>query len=109
MVAAAELAKVAIWFHRLVSELGYPEIPKILIDNQACIRLVKEAQIGKRSKHIEVRNMFLKEKIEEKRLDVEHVPPNSNLSDILTKPLNKTCFQRLRKLIGIQPRNALSQ
>ena len=102
-IAAADLAKVALWFHRLVSELGYSDIPIMQLDNQAALRLVKESQLSRRTRHMEVRHLFIQEKIAEKKLDVTFVPSDKNLSDICTKPMNKPCFQRLRDLLGIKP------
>ena len=102
LMSAADFAKVALWFHRLVSELGYPEVPRIQIDNQASIKLILESQLSRRTRHIEVRFYFVREKVEERKLEIVHVPSQKNLSDILTKPMNKTCFQRLRDSIGIR-------
>ena len=101
-IAAAEFAKVVIWFQRLVSELGYGKMPIIRIDNQASIKLLRESQLSRRSRHMDVRHFFIREKIEAKILDISYVPSESNLSDILTKPMNKSVFQRLRDSAGIR-------
>ena len=102
-IAASDFAKVALWFHRLVSELGYHEIPRIQIDNQASLKLILESQLSRRTRHIEVRFHFIREKVDEKKLELAYVSSNSNLSDLMTKPFNRTCFQKLREAIGIKP------
>ena len=75
--------------------------PQLLIDNSACISLIKDHQISRRSRHIEVRYFFVREKAESGEFTVHHVSTEDNISDIFTKILGKVRFQKLRSLAGI--------
>ena len=101
LVASCEAAKYCIWLKRLFHETGYKVRPKVLIDNTACISSIKNHQISRRSKHIEVRFFFVREKAESGEFTVHHVGTEDNISDIFTKILNRIRFQKLRSLAGI--------
>ena len=103
LIAATETAKATVWFCELVNELGYREVPKILIDNEATIKLVKDDMFHKRSKHIDLKYFYIRQLVEEKRIEVGHIPTEYQKSDILSKPLNEPTFVKLRNLIGIKP------
>ena len=71
------------------------------MDNKSAVKLVKNPAFHKRSKHIEVRYYFVREKFEEGRLTVEHVAGDEQVADILTKSVNKNRFQMLMVWYGI--------
>lgn len=101
-VAASEASKEAVWLMRLLNEITeLSSVPRLLIDNMSAVKLVKNPVFHKRSKHIEVRHFFVREKVEEGQLTVEHVPSESQLADILTKPLCRDTFVKIRELLGI--------
>ncbi|XP_046994041.1 uncharacterized protein LOC124606121 [Schistocerca americana] len=62
-------------------------VPVLLVDNASAIKLAKNPEFHKRSKHIDVRMHYIPEKIQEGQLDIEHVPGNQQAADNLTKPL----------------------
>ncbi len=101
-IAASEAAKETIWLKRLLSEVTtLVTTPVLMVDNMSAIKLVKNPVFHKRSKHIEVRHYFVREKVDEGQLVVEHVPGDSQVADILTKPLGKNRFQQLRDMLGM--------
>lgn len=100
-VAASETCKSAIWLKQLLSELQFKVTPTISVDNQSAIKLIQNPQFHKRTKHIDVRYQFIREQYELGNININYIPTNLQESDILTKPLSKTTFQNLRKLIGI--------
>jgi hypothetical protein len=99
LIAATETAKSAVWVTSFLRELGYSFTPEIPIDNQSTTRLVHDDQFHKRTKHIEVRHFFIRELLENGKLTVAHVPTYQQLADILTKPLSKPTFIKLRNSI----------
>ena len=102
-MAASEAAKEIIWLSRLFSEITtLTETPVLKIDNMSSVKLVKNPTFHRRSKHIEVRHYFVREKFDEGRLTVEHIPGVEQVADILTKPLNKSRFQMLRDVLGVK-------
>ena len=55
-----------------------------------------------RSKHIHSRYHFIRECVERKLIEVEHVPDTEQKADILTKALGRIKFQEMRDFIGMQ-------
>lgn len=101
LLASCSAAKTALWLKQFLHELGYEVTPVIGIDNQSTIRLIENSQFHKRTKHIEVKYHFCREKVEQGKIKVKYVPTELNEADILTKPLAKPTFQRLRSLSGL--------
>jgi hypothetical protein len=57
IIAASEGAKELVWLKRLLSELFFDfarRMPVLYIDNASAIKLTKNPEYHKRSKHIEV-------------------------------------------------------
>lgn len=101
LVAACETAKTSIWLARLLREAGYQVTPKLLVDNSACISFIQNRLISSRTKHVEVKYYFLREKVESGEFLVKHVASEENIADLFTKSLPKLRFQKLRSLAGI--------
>ena len=53
----------------------------------------------KRTKHINIRYFFIKDRIDAGELTVEHCPTDNMVADIHTKALQGTKFFKFRKLI----------
>ena len=77
--------------------------PVVYVDNKAALELIKHNRYHKRTKHIAVRFLFVREIYERKQAEFKYIPSTENLSDALTKPLNKPIFEKLRQLTGLQP------
>jgi hypothetical protein len=52
-----------------------------------------------RSRHIHIRYFYLEDKKESGEVHVEHLGTNDMLSDILTKPLQREQFRKLRNAL----------
>jgi hypothetical protein len=66
IIAAREGAKELVWLMRLLSELlsDFAEkTPVLHIDNASAIKLTKNPEYHKRSKHIEVRHFYVRERL----------------------------------------------
>ena len=65
----------AIWLRNLLEGLGYSqEKPTVLYsDNQSAITLTRDAQFHTRSKHFDVQNHFVHEKVENGVIDIIYV------------------------------------
>ena len=94
-VAAAEATKEAIWLRKLLSDVGHVcDGPTLLnVDNQSAIKLSRNPEFHRRSKHIDVRHSFICEKLEENVIDTKYVNTENQYADVLTKalPLDKFC------------------
>lgn len=88
-IAAASAAKEAVWLRNLLNDIGCRCEKAIIlyIDNQSAIRLIKNPEFHKRTKHIDIRHHFIREKVEQGDIEVKYVPTNYQRADILTKAL----------------------
>ena len=72
------------------------------IDNNAVLKLSRNPELHKRTKHIDVRYNFLRERvIEVKDLVTMRVDTKENVADAFTKALGRTTFDRLMELMGL--------
>ena len=66
---------------------------KLLCDNSAVVSFFRNTRITSRSKHIDVKFFFVKEKVAKSLISVKHTPMTSMLADPLTKGLPIYMFQ----------------
>ena len=103
-MASADAARQAVWLRQLLTDLGLPlsgALP-ILNDNVGAIQLSKNPVHHDRSKHISLRHHFLREQAAAGSIELSHVSSDANLADVLTKPLAREPFERLRSQLGLQ-------
>ena len=55
----------------------------------------------KRTLHIDVRYHFIREKYEDGQFQLQYIGTEHQIADILTKPLVKERFEKLRSAIGV--------
>lgn len=67
--------------------------PLLLMDNQSAMKLIKNPQFHKRSKHISVRYHFIRQKFEEGKFELLYAL--SNEESQFRKLCFKICVQRL--------------
>lgn len=74
-VAANEGVRELIWQRRLFEGLSIKsdDVPTLYIDNASVVRLVKNPEFYRHSKHIEMRYCFVRECHLENRIKVEHM------------------------------------
>lgn len=102
-VAAATACKEAIWLRQLLTdpELLTDKHVDLSVDNQSTIRLIHNPEFHQRTKHIDIRLHFIREKVENKIIKIKNVPPNKQLSDIFTKSLPKNRLIYLQTNLNI--------
>ena len=100
-MAASEAAKEAIHLRSFLSELGRGEDKptKLAVDNQAAWDLAYNPEHHSRTKHIERRHFFVRERVESLEISVPFVRSEQNMADFFTKPLPSATFFRLRDAI----------
>ena len=85
-VALASGAKETVFATNLLEEIAHVEMPsKMSEDNTGAIYLTKNFQVGARTKHIDVRYHYIREKVKDGTIDVAYVNTEKNPSDLLTK------------------------
>lgn len=105
-MASADCARQAIWLQQLLSDLHInPQLFKpfkMFNDNRGAIDLSKNPVHHERTKHIDIRHHFLREKVAENRITLQHVASLNNPADLLTKYLARDLFKRLRHDINVR-------
>ena len=92
-----------IWIRSLLSELGYTQDNSTTIyeDNKGTIELTKNPKSHSRTKHIDIKYHFNREKIGDGTINLIYCPTNEMLADLLTKALPKPLFEELRGKLGL--------
>lgn len=84
-VAAAQSVKEMVWIQRLLSNLPIDcDTVYLRVDNQSAIRLVENGESHKRTKHVEIKYHFIREKFERGLFQVEHVSTENQVKSIIT-------------------------
>ncbi len=73
---------------------------KLLQDNQSAIALIhKGKHASSRSRHVNIRYFFVKDRINSQELDVTCLNTNNMIADIMTKPLKGDRFRKMRAVL----------
>jgi len=100
-IAASEAVKDLIWIQRFVKELKLDVAKSLLLcDNESALKLIRNPEFHQRTKHIEIRFHFIREKFEEGKFDLEHICSKDQRADVFTKALSADRFRTLRDSIG---------
>jgi Reverse transcriptase (RNA-dependent DNA polymerase)/gag-polypeptide of LTR copia-type len=95
----------AVYLRQLLTDLGEKPAGATVIneDNQGCIALSRNSMTVGRSKHIDIKYHFSREKVESGEVDVQYCPTEKMLADQLTKPLAGPQHQQLcRSMMGLE-------
>ena len=79
--------------------LNYQSAVIVYCDNNSAILLCETLKSTHRTKHINMIINFIREKINERIIELHFVPSEYNVADILTKPLAKDLFLRHRDIL----------
>ena len=111
-----QVAKEIIWLSELLNELQFSNVINeffvveisvycltvtIYCDNQNVQTLIKNFISHARSKHIDIQQHFVKNKIQNDTLDLQHVFSNDQIADDLIKSLFKNKFIKFRRDIDL--------
>jgi hypothetical protein len=86
---------------------GAPTLLKV--DNQGAIRLIKNPEFHKRTKHIDVQYHYVRDRFEAGVISPEYVPTKAQLADLFTKALPLDLFKVLRSEIGVEQNEVIVQ
>ena len=101
IIAASEAAKEATYLRAFLAELGMgSETPTPLnMDSQSGRDLAYNPEHQPRTKHIDRRHFYVREKVEDLTITVPFVRSVDNLADFFTKPLPSKTFFTMRNTI----------
>ena len=103
-VALSEASREALWLRQFLREVQFlkPNPTVLLCDNNGAKSLSSDPTHHSRSKHIDVRHHFVRERVEDGSVTVWRVPGHDNVADIFTKALPRPAFTRLRPYLGLR-------
>jgi len=101
-MAATHARKEAIWLKRLCSDVGF-NVGKITIccDNQSAICLAKNPNFHARTKHIVVQYHFVRDIVEDGKVNLEKVNTLTNVTNSLTKRVSTERFKWCSESMGL--------
>ena len=84
-------SKEAVWIRRFLEQLGYGQQEPITIygDSQSAIALVRNPEFHARTKHIDVAIHYIRELVEDQKINLQYIQTEKMLANMLTKPLKK--------------------
>lgn len=102
-IALSAAAQEAAWLQKLLSDLNISPQPIVMMeDNQGAIALAKNPVAHSRTKHIDIRFHYIREAQENGLIQIRYCPTEEMLADLLTKPLPRSAFERLRYSLGLK-------
>lgn len=103
-MSLATATQEAMWLRHLESELHHnignsPTV--IYCDNQSAIKFAGTESYCARSKHIDIRYHFLREKIATNKIEVIYIGTENMVADILTKSTSQMKIQNCIRVMGL--------
>ncbi len=101
-MATTEAEKEALWVARFLACLGFrlPSQPvNLCADNKGAMSLTENPEFHRKTKHIEVRWHWIREKVERKEIAIMYISTKEMLADGLTMALSPKMFKDFRRMI----------
>ena len=88
--AMGDSIKEADWLRQFINELKFKQKTiKTWIDNKSSIKLAEAQMVKPNSKHIRRKYHMLRERVQDGRIKLGHIPGVENPADVMTKNLSK--------------------
>ena len=101
-MSLTEAAKEAIHLKTLLAEVDVQqEAVMIFNDNQAAQHLSQNPVVNSKSKHINIREHFIREVVKQGHIKLAYQKTEDMDADLLTKPIGRQQFCYLRSKIGL--------
>ena len=96
LMALSDCSREILFLQNLLDSVGY-SVPKVTLhgDNVGSLFVAENPGDHHKTKHIEVRYFFVRQKVEEGKVILKYVPTTEQLADFLTKALPREPHQRL--------------
>jgi hypothetical protein len=100
-MAACSATQEALFQRQLLSDLDFPQKQPTTIyeDNTAAIALTENPVFHQRTKHIDIRYHFVRERVEMGDVKLVHITSEEQLADLLTKALSKPKVEKFRERV----------
>ena len=101
-MALSDCSRQVVWIRSLLSEIGYKlKAVPICGDNQGSIFMSSNPVTEARSKHIDIRFHYIRQVVEEGKVEVFFIDGNDNPADMFTKNLGHIKFNKFRAQLGL--------
>lgn len=104
-VACFEASNQGIWLKNFVTGLrilsGIERPLKLFCDNKSAVMYSNSNMSSTKSKHIDIKFLVVKEKVQNRELSIEHLGTNSMIADPLTKALPPKVFHEHTARMGV--------
>jgi hypothetical protein len=102
-MALAAATQEAMWWKGFANEIeGVHGTMKIQCDNQSAIYSSKNSSYSPRSRHIDIRHHFVREKVADESIEVSFVPTEEQVADGMTKAVCNVKNQTHKKKMGLE-------
>lgn len=101
--AITHAVREALCLRRFLLEMGLP-IPSpfpMFMDSKSAISQIMSPAITARSKHIHIRELFIKHYFSDGSFVADWLGGQDNVADLFTKPLDRVKFELHRKAVGV--------
>jgi hypothetical protein len=102
LVGASDFVPQTIWTRNFIEAQGYEvDDSEFMQDNMSAMKMERNGRqsAGQRSRHINIRYFFIKDRIASKEINLQHCPTATMIVDYFTKPLQGALFTKFRDLI----------
>ncbi|TPX67615.1 hypothetical protein CcCBS67573_g07446 [Chytriomyces confervae] len=102
VIAACSLVKEVIWVRNMLEWLGHAqEMPsQVWTDNKGAVFNMEEGALRHKTKHLDIKYMFLRDQVHQGLVTVGHCPDPLMWADVLTKGVGLTKFTDCRHAFG---------
>ncbi|SYW82257.1 uncharacterized protein UHO2_00742 [Ustilago hordei] len=102
-IAATEATREVLFLKQLLRSIGIATgTPTVYSDNTGCIQVSKDPAQHWKLKHIDTKYHFIRNNVQEGRVQIKYVDTTRNLADILTKPIGRQAMQQARSGLHLQ-------
>ena len=63
--------------------------PVLQVDNSAAVKLAQNPEFHRRTKHVDVKYFFVREKVIDRSIEISQISTKHQVADVMTKPLDK--------------------
>ncbi|KAE8993970.1 hypothetical protein PR003_g27452 [Phytophthora rubi] len=104
-MALSDCVKLCVWMRRLLKDIGADQVGATVIyeANQGAMALAKNVGYQARTKHIDIRYHFIREKVVSNEVELEYVDTKNQLADFMTKGLSSKMLRYLMMRSNVGP------
>ena len=100
-MGAVDVVKEIKWMKQMLEEKNFQvRTPVIVnIDNQSAMKIAENDVDHSRTKHIDIKNHFIKNEINDKMIELKWVATENQIADIFTKGLGYPTYNKLKNVL----------